>query len=78
MSAVSAISSIDLSFAASPIAIGDAANDKSMLEIADTALIIRSRHHMPPKLKRTDGISISKEIGPKGWVTGVTSWLQNF
>ncbi len=60
------------------LAIGDAANDKSMLEIADTALIIRSRHHMPPKLKRTDGISISKEIGPKGWVSGVTSWLQNF
>ena len=60
------------------LAIGDAENDKSMLEIADTALIIRSRHHMPPKLKRTDGISISKEIGPKGWVSGVTSWLQNF
>jgi mannosyl-3-phosphoglycerate phosphatase family protein len=60
------------------LAIGDADNDKSMLEIADSALIIRSRHHMPPKLDRCERISISKEVGPKGWVSGVTSWLQNF
>ena len=60
------------------LAIGDGNNDISMLEVADSALIIRSPHHQPPILQRTEKVSTSLKNGPEGWVAGVTRWLQTF
>jgi len=60
------------------LAIGDGKNDIAMLEVADSALIIRSPHHQPPHLQRSKNLTISQKNGPKGWVSGVTKWLQTF
>jgi predicted mannosyl-3-phosphoglycerate phosphatase (HAD superfamily) len=49
-----------------------------MLEIADQALIIKPLKRKPLKINRKAKVSISQEIGPRGWVSGVTDWLQNF
>lgn len=59
------------------IAIGDSANDISMLEAADSALIIRSPSHQMPSLERTKNLYRSKATGPNGWVEGVYAWLEN-
>lgn len=60
------------------LAIGDSQNDISMLEIADQALIIKPLKRKPLKINKRTKVSISQEIGPRGWVSGVTDWLQNF
>ena len=60
------------------LAIGDSNNDISMLEGADTALVIKPRKRKPIKVSRKTKVHISQEFGPKGWVSGVTEWLQNF
>jgi len=57
------------------LAIGDSGNDISMLEVADSALIIRSENHSAPVLQRTTHFHLSKATGPNGWVEGVTAWL---
>jgi hypothetical protein len=49
-----------------------------MLEGADTALVIKPRKRKPIKVSRKTKVHISQEFGPKGWVSGVTEWLQNF
>ncbi len=53
------------------LAIGDSLNDVAMLEVADSALIIRSPAHAPPSLARTSGYQVSEHCGPKGWAQGV-------
>jgi predicted mannosyl-3-phosphoglycerate phosphatase (HAD superfamily) len=53
------------------LAIGDSENDAAMLEVTDVALIIRSPVHAPPQLKRTTGLMISDDFGPKGWAKSV-------
>lgn len=61
--------------AVTDIAIGDSQNDCAMLEVAKTALLIRSPVHDFPDLKRTSGIIRSDATGPAGWAQGVMQWL---
>ena len=58
------------------LAIGDSNNDVAMLELASSALVIRADDRSPPTLKRTDNCYTSQQIGPEGWVEGVSLWLQ--
>ncbi len=57
------------------IAIGDSGNDVAMLEVADTALLIRSPKHSFPSLVRTGSVLRSEAFGPAGWAEGVAKWL---
>jgi mannosyl-3-phosphoglycerate phosphatase family protein len=59
------------------VAVGDSGNDISMLEIADSALVIRSPSHSMPELKRTNNLYQSNATGPNGWVEGIAAWLNN-
>lgn len=58
------------------IAIGDSQNDCAMLEVAETALLIRSPVHPFPSLQRSEGVWQSTGCGPAGWAQGVARWLQ--
>lgn len=60
------------------LAIGDSNNDIDMLEAASSALIIKSTNHQPPSLNRTENRLLSDKPGPKGWVEGVSKWLNTF
>lgn len=58
------------------LAIGDSHNDLAMLEVAQSALLVRSPVHEFPELQRSGSDTIhSKEIGPAGWAEGVAKWL---
>ncbi len=57
------------------LAAGDSGNDVAMLEVADTALLVRSPSHEFPVLKRSTGVIRSTLEGPGGWAEGVTCWL---
>lgn len=57
------------------LAIGDSSNDCAMLEVAATALLIRSPAHEFPTLQRSQGILRSRAQGPSGWAEGVARWL---
>ena len=58
------------------LAIGDSNNDVAMLELASSALVIRADKRSPPTLERTENSYTSQQIGPEGWVEGVSLWLQ--
>lgn len=58
------------------LAIGDSDNDRSMLEAAGTALLVRSPVHDFPVLDRDAGVLHSKEFAPAGWAEGVSRWLR--
>lgn len=58
------------------IAIGDSGNDIAMLEVAGTALLIKSPKHDFPTLQRTEAVVRSEAMGPAGWAEGVLSWLE--
>lgn len=58
------------------IAIGDSGNDVAMLEVAGTALLIRSPKHPFPSLDRTEAVMRSEAFGPAGWAEGVMNWLK--
>lgn len=58
------------------LAVGDSGNDISMLEQASSALIIKSRNHPAPELKRSHNFRISNKTGPNGWAEGVRDWLE--
>ena len=60
------------------LAIGDSGNDVPMLEVAGTALVIRSPVHEFPPLARGLGVGVmhSDKPGPDGWNEGVMTWLQ--
>ena len=60
----------------SDIAIGDSSNDIAMLEVAGTALVVRSPVHAFPRLQRQQGVIYSNGFGPEGWAEGVGQWLQ--
>ena len=57
------------------IGVGDADNDRSLLEATDIALLIRSPVHDFPALYRTDTTFHSRSYGPEGWVEGVETIL---
>ena len=57
------------------IGIGDADNDRSLLEATDMALLVRSPVHDFPVLDRTDNTFHSRSYGPEGWVQGVEAIL---
>lgn len=57
------------------LAIGDSENDRTMLEAARTALVIRSPAHGFPELAKTDRVLHSQDFGPTGWAEGVLRWL---
>ncbi len=59
------------------LAIGDSRNDCPMLEVARTALLVRSPVHDFPPLPRTDGVLYSHDYGPAGWAEGVARWLHS-
>lgn len=58
------------------LAIGDSGNDCAMLEVAETALLVRSPVHDFPALTRQEGVLRSTGYGPAGWAEGVELWLQ--
>ncbi|MFK8021546.1 MAG: HAD-IIB family hydrolase [Pseudomonadales bacterium] len=49
------------------IAMGDSQNDVSMLEVSDSAILIRSPVHDLPLLGRRSELYISDKPGPEGW-----------
>lgn len=57
------------------LAIGDSGNDCAMLEVAETALLVRSPAHDFPPLERREGVIRSRDFGPAGWAEGVEQWL---
>ena len=57
------------------LAIGDSGNDCAMLEVVETALLVRSPAHDFPPLQRHQGIIRSRDFGPAGWAEGVAQWL---
>ena len=59
------------------LAIGDGPNDRPMLEVAGTALLVRSPVHDFPTLARTDNVIRSQGLGPSGWAEGVSQWLSS-
>jgi mannosyl-3-phosphoglycerate phosphatase family protein len=60
------------------LALGDSGNDASMLEIASSAVVIRSQTHGAPTLSRQDNLYVSNLYGPEGWAESVSLWLKNF
>lgn len=60
------------------LAIGDSGNDINMLEVASSAIIIRSRTHPAPTLTRKSDLLISHAYGPEGWTETVSSWFKKF
>tara|TARA_R110002110_G_scaffold415765_2_gene655228 strand:- start:82743 stop:83576 length:834 start_codon:yes stop_codon:yes gene_type:complete len=60
------------------LAIGDSGNDCAMLEVAQSALLVRSPVHDFPALRRDTGVMHSTGYGPTGWAEGVARWLQQF
>lgn len=60
------------------LAIGDSDNDRAMLEIAGTALLVRSPVHEFPVLSRRSAVIYSRDYGPAGWAEGVARWLHQF
>ena len=60
------------------LALGDSGNDVSMLEIASSAVVIKSKTHDAPALNRQDNLYVSNLYGPEGWAESVSLWLKNF
>jgi len=61
---------------ASVVALGDSDNDVPMLEVADTAVLVRSPERDYPALSRTEGVVRTEGVGPVGWAEGITRWLR--
>ena len=57
------------------IAAGDSYNDVAMLEVADSAIQVRSPAHDFPEIKQKDSIYQTQQMGPQGWVEGINSVL---
>lgn len=61
--------------AACVIALGDADNDRAMLEAADHPIVVRSPAHPPPRIQHPR-VRVSDEEGPAGWNSAVLSLLE--
>ena len=62
------------------VALGDAPNDREMLETADTGIIVLNPHRDPlPKLagEETGQIRRTTDAGPKGWNTAMLDLLSS-
>ncbi|PLY02065.1 MAG: mannosyl-3-phosphoglycerate phosphatase [Desulfuromonas sp.] len=57
------------------IALGDSANDKPMLELADYAVVIRPATGEPLKLDKTENIILTDKKGPAGWQEAMNQLL---
>lgn len=57
------------------IALGDADNDRAMLEAADRAIVIRSPTHTPPEIDHPS-LRISTGTGPEGWAESLSRALK--
>ena len=57
------------------IAIGDAENDLSMLELADFSIVIPNKKNTPLKLKKQEGVIYATELASSGWHQGVIQVL---
>ncbi len=57
------------------IALGDSANDKPMLELADHAVVIKPAKGEPLKLEKTDNVIYSNKKGPGGWQDAIDQLL---
>ena len=60
------------------IALGDSYNDIDMLEVADVAVQIRSHKHAYPRLKRTESLIQTLQMGPEGWAEGINQIIKEF
>jgi len=59
------------------IALGDSPNDFSMLKQVNYPVLVRASHQFPGIEDAIPGISITREMGPKGWNTAVLDLLRN-
>ena len=59
------------------IALGDNLNDFSMLKQVNYPVLVRSSHQFPGIEDAIQGITITMEMGPKGWNTAVLDLLRN-
>lgn len=57
------------------LALGDAPNDLSMLNTADTAVWIRSAHRSIPAAVSNGGFVVTTRPGPQAWCDAVINWL---
>ncbi len=57
------------------VALGDSPNDFPMLEQVDQPVLIRSEQVFPDFERQVPGLIITRESGPEGWNTAVTSIL---
>ena len=60
------------------VGLGDAPNDVAMLQATDHAIMIRSRHHEPPRLDRVNKTTISDKYGPQGWNQTIFDLMQEY
>ena len=56
------------------IALGDSANDKPMLELADHAVVVKNRGGSM-QLARTNNVIYTEEPGPAGWQIAIDDLL---
>lgn len=59
------------------VALGDGQNDVAMLEAANIAVQILSKHHPFPALERSKNVFHSSLPGPEGWNEIITKLLKN-
>lgn len=57
------------------VAAGDGENDLPMLDAADLAIVVRSRHHSPPLPSNTNR-RLTDEFGPAGWAGAILAELK--
>ena len=57
------------------VALGDSANDKPMLELADHAVVIKPAKGKPLTLEITDNVIYSNKKGPGGWQEAIDQLL---
>jgi len=59
------------------IALGDSHNDVAMLKSADYAILIRSPVHALPEIAGHEHLQVTEQLGPNGWVEGLSKLLAN-
>jgi mannosyl-3-phosphoglycerate phosphatase len=57
------------------VALGDSPNDFSMLECADYPVLVRSKRNFEGLKKQIPRLTVTREMGPKGWNTALLDML---